>query len=334
MNRRAAAILVAMSALAVGACSDGHRQRVNPAAQQIAIDGSSTVFPLAEAASEAFTRNAIGAARVTVGESGTGGGFRKLCRGEIEVANASRPISAGEMQLCAQNGVAFVEVLIAFDGVTVVTHPSNAVAGMTMAELRQMWRPGAEGEVNNWRQINGSWPDLALQLFGPGTASGTFDFFTEAVMGEGGASRTDYTPSEDDNVIVQGVSRNAGALGYFGYAYYDQNRTRVKAIAIDGVMPSPDSIASGEYPLSRPMFVYFNAEDLRRPQVLRFALYYIENAAALAPAVGYVAMPAQAYETYARRVREREVGTAFGGENEVALSIEDMMSRPLVETPH
>jgi phosphate transport system substrate-binding protein len=326
--------LAASCMLALAACGDddAERRRVNPAAQQIAIDGSSTVFPLAEAAAEAFSRDATGAARVTVGESGTGGGFRKFCRGETQIANASRPISAEEMAACAETGIAYVEIPIAFDGIAVVVHPSNPTDNVTMAQLRQFWQPSAERTITNWRQVNRAWPNLQLQLFGPGTASGTFDFFTEAVNGGGGSSRTDFTPSEDDNVLVQGVAGNPGAMGYFGYAYYEQNRERLKVLSVGGVTPSSATIASGQYPLSRPMFIYVNAEALRRPQVRRFVDYFIQNAATLAPQVGYVPLPAEAYSAFAQRLAQNQTGTAFGGRNEVGLSVEDLTTRPLSTT--
>lgn len=325
------AALAALVGLALAACGGEGQQRQasGPAAEQIAIDGSSTVFPLSEAAAEGFSRTQRGGARVTVGESGTGGGFRKFCRGETHVSDASRPISTEEIAACAAAGIEYVEVPIAFDGISVVVHPSNPVDGVTVAQLRQIWEPRAERTITNWRQVNPSWPNLQLQLFGPGTASGTFDFFTEAVNGAARASRTDFTPSEDDNVIVQGVSGNPGSMGYFGYAYYEQNQSRLKALTVDGIAPSPESIASGAYPLSRPMFLYFNAEQLRRPQVQRFAQYYVENAAALAPQVGYVPLPAEAYQAYAQRLRERQTGTAFGGHNEVGLSVQQLLDRPL-----
>ncbi|HYD73310.1 MAG TPA: PstS family phosphate ABC transporter substrate-binding protein [Candidatus Binatia bacterium] len=327
---KAACALFASLGLLLAACGDGGAQKQGAGSrEQIAIDGSSTVFPLVEAAAESFSRSATGAARVTVGESGTGGGFRKFCRGETQISNASRPISAEEMQACAAAGVQYVEIPIAFDGIGVVVHPSNPVDAVTMGQLRQFWQPSAERTVTNWNQVNSGWPDLGLQLFGPGTASGTFDFFTEAVNGDGGASRTDYTPSEDDNVVVQGVAGNAGALGYFGYAYYEQNRERVKALEVNGVSPSPETIASGRYPLSRPVFIYVNAEALRRPQVRRFVMYFVQNAATLAPQVGYVALPADAYAAYGERVTQAQTGTAFGGDNEVGLSIEQLMARPL-----
>lgn len=322
-----------LSVFVLAACGgDGQpKQGRGSSSEQIAVDGSSTVFPLAEAAAEAFGHSATGGARVTVGESGTGGGFSKFCRGETQISNASRPISSEEMAECASANIQYVEIPIAFDGISVVVHPSNPVNGMTMAQLRQFWQPSAERTITNWNQVNRAWPNLNLQLFGPGTASGTFDFFTEAVNGDGGASRTDYSPSEDDNVLVQGVASNPGALGYFGYAYYEQNRERLKALAVDGVAPSPETIAAGQYPLSRPMFIYVNAEALRRPQVRRFVDYFIQNATTLAPQVGYVPLPAEAYTAFSQRVAQRQTGTAFGGHNEVGLSIQELLQRPLAE---
>lgn len=327
-------VVAAVAVTALAACGQGGGERpAGTTSEQIAIDGSSTVFPLAEAAAEAFTTSQTGAARVTVGESGTGGGFGKFCRGETQISNASRPISAQEMAACAEAGVQYVEIPIAFDGISVVVHPSNTLSNITMAELKRAWEPAAERTVTRWRQVNARAPDIDLQLFGPGTASGTFDYFTEAVNGDGGASRTDYTPSEDDNVIVQGVAGNAGAMGYFGYAYYEQNQTRVKALSVNGVAPSPETIASGQYPLARPMFIYVSAEALRRPQVRRFVNYFLENAATLAPRVGYVALPAETYAALGQRVANAETGTAFGGHNEVGLSVTELMGRPLSTTP-
>jgi phosphate transport system substrate-binding protein len=198
-----------------------------------------------------------------------------------------------------------------------------------MAQLKRMWEPAAERTVTTWRQVNPSWPATPLQLFGPGTASGTFDYFTQAVIGTEGSSRTDYTPSEDDNVIVQGVAGNPGGVGYFGFAYYEQNQQRLKALSIDGVAPNAETIANGSYPLARPLFIYVNAEALRRPQVQRFAQFYVANAARLAQQVGYVGLPEAAYAAFATRVRERIVGTAFGGRQEVGVNIQEVLSRPL-----
>jgi len=332
---------VAVAALAVAAltaCGQSGQSRSGGGSFTIAIDGSSTVFPIAEAVAEGFQQENPSGARVTVGESGTGGGFRKFCRGEIQVANASRPILANEIASCAEQGVQFVEVPIAFDGLTVVVHPSNPVQSITVAQLRSVWRPEAQGQVSNWRNISPSFPDLALSLFGPGTASGTFDYFTEAVVGKAKSSRTDYTPTEDDNVTVQGVSSNPGAMGYFGLAYFEQNRARVRALAIDNgagpIMPSAETVANGTYqPLSRPVFIYFNAATLQRPQTAQFAEYMVVNAARFAERAGYVPLPPNAYATYATRVAERQTGTAFGGENDVGASIEELLSRELVSAP-
>jgi phosphate transport system substrate-binding protein len=326
-------VTLAAIAIALAACGQGGQPAPATTREQIAVDGSSTVFPLAEAAAESFTNSATAAARVTVGESGTGGGFGKFCRGETQISNASRPISAEEMAACERQGIQYIEIPIAFDGITVVVHPSNPLVSIGMAELSLAWAPAAQGRVTRWRQVNPQAPDAELHLFGPGTASGTFDYFTEAVNGDGGSSRTDYTPSEDDNVIVQGVSSNPGAMGYFGYAYYDANRARVKALAVEGVAPTPETIASGDYPLSRPMFIYVSAEALRRPSVRRFVTYFLQNAATLAPRVGYVPLPAEAYAAYAERVANNQTGSAFGGRNEVGLSVEDLIARPLSSAP-
>jgi phosphate transport system substrate-binding protein len=293
----------------------------------VRVDGSSTVFPLSEAAAESFANS--GGGRVAVGESGTGGGFRKLCRGETDVQGASRPILEEEMAECAAGNVQYVEIPIAIDGLTVVVNPSNPVSAVTLTELRRIWEPAAEGRVTNWRQVNVSWPNLEMSLYGAGAASGTFDFFTEAVNGSAKVSRTDYTPTEDDNITVQGVIGSPGGLGYFGYAYFDQNREQLKALSIDGVAPTPETIASGAYPLARPLFLYVNAESLSRPAVERFVLHYLGNGAALVRQVGYVPISDTAYATYAERVRSRQTGTAFEGRQAIGVSIEDLLARPL-----
>ncbi|HRP09913.1 MAG TPA: PstS family phosphate ABC transporter substrate-binding protein [Terricaulis sp.] len=328
----AQAAVAAAAVLGLAACGGESRTSAN-SAETISVDGSSTVFPLSEAAAESFAASARGGARVTVGESGTGGGFRKFCRGETQLQGASRPILTVEMQECAAAGIEYVEIPIAFDGLTIVVHPSNPVRAATIAELRRAWEPAATDVITRWNQVNPQWPDAPMPLYGAGTASGTFDFFTEAVVGTAKSSRTDYTPTEDDNVTVQGVLSNPTAMGYFGYAYYEQNSQRLTALAIDGVLPSPETIADGTYPLSRPVFIYVNAEALRRPQVQRFVQHYISNAATLAPQVGYVPLPAAAYEAFAERARERHTGTAFGGHQEVGADIEEVISRELASGP-
>ncbi len=328
-----AAVSVAALAMATGAAF------AQAAGQPftIQIDGSSTVFPISEAVAEGFQGTTQGRVRVTVGESGTGGGFRKFCRGEIHIADASRPIRTSEMATCAAAGISYVEIPVAFDGLTVVVNPSNPIRSMTVAELRRLWEPTAQGRVNNFNQINPSFPNLAVTLFGPGSASGTFDYFTEAVNGVARASRTDYTPSEDDNVIVQGVVNNPGGLGYFGLAYYEENRSSLRALSIDNgngpVVPSEANVLNGTYaPLSRPLFIYVNAAALRRPQVAQFVQYYLNNAGALSRRVGYVALPDSAYATYLQRARQRQVGTAFGGRQAIGITIDQLIARRLVQT--
>lgn len=328
------AVLAGVAALALAACGNNAQQQgPGSSAEAIQIDGSSTVYPLSEAVAEAFTATQRGGARVTVGESGTGGGFRKFCRGETQVQGASRPISAEEMAACAATGVEYIELPIAVDGISVVVNTANPTTAITMAELRRMWEPAAGRTITTWRQVNPSWPSTPLLLFGPGTASGTFDYFTQAVNGAEGASRTDYTPSEDDNVIVQGVITNAGGVGYFGYAYYDQNRERLNALAIDGVSPTAETIANGSYPLARPIFIYVNAASLQRPQVQRFVQYFVANAGRLAGDVGYVGLSDDVYAMLATRVTERQSGTAFGGHQEIGVDIAGVLSRPLGTTP-
>jgi len=304
----------------------------------IQIDGSSTVFPISEALAEGFQAQTQGRVRVTVGESGTGGGFRKFCRGEIHISDASRPIRASEMAACAAAGIQYVEIPVAFDGLTVVVNPSSPIRSMTVAELRRLWAPAAQGRINNFNQINPRFPNQAITLFGPGSASGTFDYFTEAVNGTARASRTDYTPSEDDNVIVQGVASNAGGLGYFGLAYYEENRSRLRALSIDNgagpVAPSAASVLDGTYaPLSRPLFIYVNAAALRRPQVNQFVQYYLNNAATSSQRVGYVPLPANAYAAYLQRTQRRQVGTAFGGRQAIGLTVAQLLQRRLALTP-
>jgi phosphate transport system substrate-binding protein len=297
----------------------------------IQIDGSSTVFPISEAVAEAFQQQTHGRIRVAVGESGSSAGLRKFCRGEIHIADASRPIRGSEMATCRAAGISFVEIPVAFDGLSVVVHPSNPMNSITVAQLRQIWAAGSN--VNNFSAVGG--PNLQMQLFGPGSASGTFEYFTEAVNGTARSSRTDYTPSEDDNVLVQGVANNPGGMAYFGLAYYHENQNRLKALAVDGgngpVAPSVQTVENGTYqPLSRPIFIYVNAAALRRPQVQQFVQFYINNAARYSAQVGYIPLPASAYQTYLARAQARQQGTAFGGRALIGASIEEVLARPLV----
>jgi phosphate transport system substrate-binding protein len=327
---KAYSLLTAAGVLAMGLA-------VTPApavAQVIKIDGSSTVFPITEAVAEEFQISRRGKVRVTVGISGTGGGFKKFCRGETDVQDASRPILTAEMEACRAAGIKYYELPVAYDALTVVVHPQNSwIKQLTVAELKKMWEPAAQGKVTRWNQINPKWPNETLTLFGPGSDSGTFDYFTEAVVGKAKSSRGDYTGSEDDNVLVQGVASNRNALGYFGYAYYLPNQSRLKAVPIVGntgkaVGPSLTNVINGSYePLSRPIFIYVSEKGARRPEVREFIEFYLTKGVALVEEVKYVPLPAKAYELASKHFREGKLGTGFGGVPEVGLKVEELLAR-------
>jgi phosphate transport system substrate-binding protein len=303
----------------------------------VTVDGSSTVFPVTEAVAEEFQEATGKRVRVTVGISGTGGGFKKFTRGEIDIADASRPILQEEIEAAAKNGIQFLELPICYDALTVVVHPSNDWADtITVEELKRIWEPAAEGKVRKWSDVRPGWPDAELVLYGPGTDSGTFDYFTEAIVGKAKASRTDFTPSEDDNTLVQGIEGNKYALGYFGYAYYEPNRHRLKALKIvppgksEGVAPSRQSVIEGAYvPLSRPLFIYVSSKAVQRAEVRKFAEFYVRNAGVLAAEVQYVPLPAEAYAKALARLEKLEFGTAFQGHPAVGVSITELLDRPL-----
>ncbi len=281
------------------ACGGGGGASEGGLGGMVTLDGSSTVFPISEAMAEEF-QIANPGVRVTVGISGTGGGFKKFCVGETDISDASRPIKESERELCGENGIRPIEVPVAWDGLTVVIHPENDWAAcMTVDELKRVWQPGST--VSRWSDVREGWPDMEMKLYGPGTDSGTFDYFTEAIVGEEDASRPDYTASEDDNVLVVGVEGDQEALGYFGFAYYEENQDRLNSVAIDNgsgcVAPNRETIESGEYaPLSRPMFIYLNPTSLARPEVRAFVEFYLTNAAALVPEVGYVPLGGGQYD--------------------------------------
>ncbi len=300
----------------------------------VKIDGSSTVYPITEAVAEEFQKAKRGAVRVTVGISGTGGGFKKFCRGEIDVADASRPILKKEMEACREAGIEYIELPVAFDALTVVVHPKNAfIRQLTIAEMKKMWEPHAQGKVTRWSQVNPAWPDREMKLFGPGADSGTFDYFTEAVVGKSKSSRGDFTASEDDNVLVQGVSRDVNALGYFGFAYYVENKDKLKAVPIvnekgQAVAPSMEAVEKGSYsPLSRPIFIYVSVRSLVHAHVREFVEYYLKQGGALAREVKYVPLPDSAYRTALAHVRNGRKGTVFGGVAEVGVTIEELLKR-------
>lgn len=299
----------------------------------IKIDGSSTVFPIAEAVAEEFQISKRGKVRVTVGIAGTGGGFKRFCRGETDISNASRPILKEEMEMCRKAGVRYIELPVAYDALTVVVNTQNTWAkALTPAELRKIWEPAAQGRITRWNQVRADFPAEPLMLFGPGADSGTFDYFTEAVNGRAKASRGDYTAAEDDNILVQGVARDINGIGYFGYAYYFENKDKLKALPIinpktnQPVTPSAETVMDGTYqPLARPIFIYVNAASLQRPEVKEFIEYYMKSSEALIREVKYVPLPQKAYAYNMEVIQKLVLGTKFGGENKVGLTIDELM---------
>ena len=304
-------------------------------AQVVKIDGSSTVYPITEGVAEDFQKSKKNAIKVTVGISGTGGGFKKFCRNEIDIANASRPIQTKEMEDCKAAGIEYFELPVAFDALTVVVNPKNAfIKQLSIEELKTMWEPAAQGKITRWNQVNPAFPDAPLKLFGAGADSGTFDYFTEAVTGKSKSSRGDFTASEDDNVLVQGVSQDVNAIAFFGYAYYAENLSRLRAVPISAkggkpaIGPSEKSVLDGSYqPLSRPIFIYVNAKSMAKPEVKEFVEYYMKESAKIAKEVKYVPLPAKAYTINLEHLAKGKKGTVFGGANEVGITIEALLAR-------
>jgi phosphate transport system substrate-binding protein len=321
------------SALAVAGVALFGAQAVQ--AQVIKIDGSSTVYPITEAVAEEFQKAKKNVVKVTVGISGTGGGFKKFCRDETDISDASRPITKKEMEDCKAAGVEYIEMPIAFDALTVVVNPKNAfLKEATVEQLKAIWEPAAQGKITKWNQVNPAWPDAPIKLFGAGADSGTFEYFTEAIVGKAKSSRGDYTASEDDNVLVQGVSRDVNAIGYFGYAYYAENMGKLKALPIvppkggPAVGPSEEAVIKGTYqPLSRPIFIYVKARSLEKPEIKEFVEFYMKNATKLVKEVKYVPLPPSAYTGNIEHMAKKKLGTVFGGHNEVGITIEEVMKR-------
>jgi phosphate transport system substrate-binding protein len=323
----------AVATLALTGCG----KKDGAAGATIAADGSSTVFPITEAVAEEFQMGRK--ERVTIGVSGTGGGFKKLCNKEVTLVGASRPIKPSEVTSCKENGVEYIELPVAYDGIAVVVNPSNDwVDHMTVAELKKLWAPEAQGKLSRWSQIREGWPDKEIHLFGAGVDSGTYDYFTAAVVGKEHASRGDFTSSEDDNVLVQGIAGDSAALAFFGYAYYAQNDKKLKLVPIDDekddngkgpIAPSPTTVADGTYqPLARPIFIYVNKTDAGRDEVKAFVSFYLEHAATLAPEVGYIALPPKAGELAKKRFESGKTGSVFEGMgSQVGVSVEDLLSR-------
>ena len=326
ITKFAAVAALALSGLAVSSV-------VHAQTPLVKVDGSSTVYPITEAVAEDFQKSKKNAVRVTVGISGTGGGFKKFCRGETDIADASRPITKKEMEDCKAAGIEYMEFPVAYDALTVVIHPKNDWAkNMTVAELKAIWEPAAQGKITNWKQVNPAWPDRPLKLYGPGADSGTFEYFTEAINGKSKATRGDFTASEDDNVLVQGVSRDLGGLGYFGFAYFIENKDKLAAVSVvaaagsPAVAPSIETVVNGTYqPLARPIFIYVNAKSADKPEVKEFVEYYMKHGEKLTKEVKYVSLPSKAYTYNLDHFAKRAKGTKFGGENKIGITIEELM---------
>jgi phosphate transport system substrate-binding protein len=315
--------------------SDKGAESTSANATPVRVDGSSTVYPVTEAVAEEFKTST--GMDVTVGLSGTGGGFKKFMRNETDISNASRPISKEEMEQAKEAGIEYLELPICFDALTVVVHPSNTfVESMTVAELKKIWEPDAQGTITTWNQIRPEWPEEKITLFGAGSDSGTFDYFTEAIVGKAKASRGDYNASEDDNTLVQGVQGSKFAMGYLPYSYYAENKDKLKAVAIDwekdelpAVGPSEETVMNGTYnPLSRPLFIYVNKKSVEsREEVKKFVAFYLDQVDELSKEVNCVPLPASAYDAAKKRFEEMKVGTVFGGTPEVGLTIDELLSR-------
>lgn len=267
---------------------------------KIKIDGSSTVFPISEAVMEEYAEKQEGV-EVIVNSSGTGGGFKKFCAGETDLNDASRPIKAKEIKKAEENKVTYVELKVAFDGLAVVVSKKNEfIKEMSVAELNKLWNSDAKGTITKWNQVNEAWPDAEIKLYGPGTASGTFDYFNEVIIGKEGSSRSDYSPNEDDNVLVNGIAGNENALGYFGLAYFEENKDKLNLVAVDGgsgpIKPSLETVKDGSYaPLSRPLFIYVSSTAVKKPEVVDFVNFYLDNAKTLSKEVGYIPLPDEEY---------------------------------------
>jgi phosphate transport system substrate-binding protein len=281
----------------------------------IEIDGSSTVFPITEAVAEEFRKEQKDV-QVTVGIAGTGGGFTRFCNGETVIQDASRPITAKEIDACGAKAIEYIELPVAYDGLAVVVNPQNTWAScLTAAELKKIWEPAAQGTITNWNQVRPGFPDAPLKLYGAGTDSGTFDYFTEVINGKAKDSRGDYTASEDDNTLVQGVSGDKNALGYFGLAYYEENKNKLKDVQVDGgkgcITPNEQTVQGGTYPLSRPLIIYVRKDAAAKPEVKAFVDFYLKNAAELAADVGYVDFPDSYYALVSSRWTNGKVGSMY-----------------------
>lgn len=303
----------------------------------VRIDGSSSLFPVTEAAAEEFQLATKGQVKVTLGEGGTGSGFKRFLRGEIDLCDASRPITNDERESARQAGIEFIELPVCFDALTIAVHPSNPLESISTADLRKIWSPEAQETVLRWNEVHPDWPDEELVLFGAGASSGTFEYFTGAVNGKARSSRGDYTASEDDNVLVQGIAGNHHSLGYIPFAYFEPNKNRLKALAVDWdqdaegpIAPNLENVERGKYnPFSRPLFLYVNRQRAERPEVRAFVEFYLQNARAFATEQNYLPLPDAAYGLVLGRLAGLQTGTAFDGEPAFGLGVEEILRRPL-----
>jgi phosphate transport system substrate-binding protein len=298
----------------------------------IKIDGSSTVYPISKAIAQSF----IGSnptVKLEVNFSGTSGGFKKFCAGEIDISDASRPITKAEMEACKKAGISYYELPIAYDALTVVVNPKNTWAkDITIAELKKIWEP--QSKVTKWNQIRPEYPNQPITLFSPGQDSGTFDYFTEAVNGKAKTSRTDVTASEDDDVLVKGVASNPNAMGYFGFAYYEKNISSLRALGINSgngaVLPSREVVEKAKYqPLARPLFIYVSYKSLRKTEVKNFVNFYLKQASTSVAVVGYIPLPPKGYELGSTRISLGRVGTVFAGKAALNLTITQLLGKEL-----
>lgn len=344
LNRASAGQVVAVAAVvslvACGQSSQDARSGSAGAASSgpslIALDGSSTVFPISEAVAEEFQKTEKNT-KVTVGISGSGGGFQKFCRAETDISDASRPITQTEIDACAKTGVQYIELPIAYDGIAITVNPKNTwVDHITVAELKTLFAPESQGKITKWSQVRKGWPDKEVHLFGAGVDSGTYDYFTEAVTGKAHSSRGDFTSSEDDNVLVQGISNDDGALGFVPFAYYEGNKDKLKLVPVDDgkkdngdgpILPSAETIKNGTYqPMSRPIFLYISTKANERPEVQKFVNYYLTNADKLVREVGYVPLGADIYKLVNDRYAKKTVGSAFTGKNTIGVTLDQLLS--------
>jgi phosphate transport system substrate-binding protein len=334
----ASAVVLGIVTAACGGGTSQSSTTPSQASATVTLDGSSTVFPVSEAVAEEFQK-AHPNVRVTVGISGTGGGFQKFCRNETDISDASRPIQPTEMAACKAAGVEFIELPVAYDGIAIIVNPKATwLDSITVAELKTLWSPEAQGKIMKWNQVRPGWPDREIHLFGAGVDSGTYDYFTQAIVGKEGASRGDFTSSEDDNVLVQGVGSDELALGFLPFAYYEENKAQLKLIPVDDgkpdngagpVNPTLETIRTGTYqPLARPIFIYVAEKTLARPEVKEFVDFYLAQGGKLAEEVGYVELGAAGYKLVTEHYQARKTGTVFAeGGSTVGVTIEQLLSR-------